>query len=306
MPRIRQAAEKMLTENILPFWKRMRDDKHGGFYGYMDFDLNLDTQAEKGCILNSRILWFFSEAAMLTKRADLAEDARHAYQFFTEHCYDVKNGGVYWSCDYTGKPLDTTKHTYNQGFAIYALSAYYRLTGEQAALNRAKEIFHLIEQQHGRSCGEGPQQRHPSKLAARELSRRVIERHAIEHRQGKHLVQHVVIGLRRAGIHLQRPGKQQVVPHRAGHQRRSLRHQAHAPAPFHRLEPINGNTLERQRAARARQHERARVQQSGLSRSGRPREVVQAARLQRETHIRKGRERLPVATKLHPDMSCLE
>lgn len=169
-----------------------------------------------------------------------------------------------------------------------------------------KRRFHLIEQQHGRSCGEGPQQRHPSKLAARELSRRVIERHAIEHRQGKHLVQHVVIGLRRAGIHLQRPGKQQVVPHRAGHQRRSLRHQAHAPAPFHRLEPINGNTLERQRAARARQHERARVQQSGLSRSGRPREVVQAARLQRETHIRKGRERLPVATKLHPDMSCLE
>lgn len=46
-----------------------------------------------------------------------------------------------------------------------------------------KRRFHLIEQQHGRSCGEGPQQRHPSKLAARELSRRVIERHAIEHRQ---------------------------------------------------------------------------------------------------------------------------
>ena len=59
-----------------------------------------------------------------------------------------------------------------------------------------KRRFHLIEQQHGRSCGEGPQQRHPSKLAARELSRRVIERHAIKHRQGKHLVQHVVIGLR--------------------------------------------------------------------------------------------------------------
>lgn len=145
MPNIRQAAEEMLTGTILPFWKRMRDDEHGGFYGYMDFDLNLNKQAEKGCILNSRILWFFSEASMALKRADLADDARHAYEFFTNHCYDVENGGVYWSCDFTGKPLDTTKHTYNQGFAIYALSAYYRLTGEQAALDRAKEIFHLIE-----------------------------------------------------------------------------------------------------------------------------------------------------------------
>ncbi len=139
-----------------------------------------------------------------------------------------------------------------------------------------KRRFHLIEQQHGRSCGEGPQQRHPSKLAARELSRRVIERHAIKHRQGKHLVQHVVIGLRRAGIHLQRPGKQQVVPHRAGHQRRSLRHQAYAPAPFHRLEPINGNTLERQRAP-----ERGSMSAHAFNRVDFPdpkaREVVQAA-----------------------------
>ena len=70
----------------------------------MDFDLKLDKKAEKGCILNSRILWFFSEAAMLTGRADLVEDARHAYQFFLKNCYDEANGGVYWSCDYTGKP----------------------------------------------------------------------------------------------------------------------------------------------------------------------------------------------------------
>ena len=146
MSSIKQAAEEMLLQTIIPFWKRLRDEENGGFYGYMDFDLKLDKKAEKGCILNSRILWFFSEAAMLTGRADLAEDARHAYQFFLKNCYDEANGGVYWSCDYTGKPQDTTKHTYNQGFAIYALSAYYRLTKDPVALAYAKKIFHLIEQ----------------------------------------------------------------------------------------------------------------------------------------------------------------
>ena len=88
MPSIKQAAEEMLLQTIIPFWKGMRDEENGGFYGYMDFDLKLDKKAEKGCILNSRILWFFSEAAMLTGRADLAEDARHAYQFFLKNCYD--------------------------------------------------------------------------------------------------------------------------------------------------------------------------------------------------------------------------
>ena len=74
------------------------------------YDLQVDRQAEKGCILNSRILWFFSEAAMLTGRADAA-CAHHAYQWFEDHCFDRENGGVYWSCDALGRPLDTTKHT---------------------------------------------------------------------------------------------------------------------------------------------------------------------------------------------------
>ena len=67
MQRISQAARTMLGQIILPFWKALRDTEYGGYYGYMDFDHRLDKGAEKGCILNSRILWFFSEAAILLK-----------------------------------------------------------------------------------------------------------------------------------------------------------------------------------------------------------------------------------------------
>lgn len=145
MQRISQAAKAMLENTILPFWMGLRDDEYGGYYGYMDFDHHLDKQAEKGCILNSRILWFFATAAQATGRADLRGEADHAYRFLTEHCLDRKNGGVFWSVGYDGKPLDTTKHTYNQGFAIYALSAYYRLTGNTDALTLALSLFHDIE-----------------------------------------------------------------------------------------------------------------------------------------------------------------
>ena len=145
MQRISQAAKAMLENTILPFWMALRDDEHGGYYGYMDFDLQVDRRAEKGCILNSRILWFFSQAALATGRDDLRDEAGHAYRFLRDCCVDPANGGVYWSVTFDGRPLDTTKHTYNQGFAIYALSAYYRLTGELRALTRALEIFRLIE-----------------------------------------------------------------------------------------------------------------------------------------------------------------
>lgn len=136
----------MLTSTILPFWMGLRDDTWGGYYGLVDFDLRVDKTAEKGCILNSRILWFFSQTALVTGRVDLKDHARHAYRFLTDHCLDREYGGVYWSLTCDGKPQDTTKHTYNQAFAIYALAAYYRLTGEEEALDHARKLFALIEE----------------------------------------------------------------------------------------------------------------------------------------------------------------
>ena len=143
--RIAQAAQQMLTGTILPFWMNLRDDEHGGYYGLMDFDLQVDKTAEKGCILNSRILWFFAQAALATGRQDLKDHACHAYLFLKDHCLDREYGGVYWSLTYDGQPLDTTKHTYTQAIAIYALASYYRLTGETEALEAARQLFEIIE-----------------------------------------------------------------------------------------------------------------------------------------------------------------
>ena len=64
----------VLLDGIITFWKGLRDDAFGGYYGYMSQGLELDKTAEKGCILNSRILWSFSEAAMLTGRQALREE----------------------------------------------------------------------------------------------------------------------------------------------------------------------------------------------------------------------------------------
>lgn len=141
-----QDFKKVLCENILPFWNRMVDKENGGFYGYADASGVPDKKSDKGVILNSRILWFYSSAYLLLKDEKLLDNAKHAYQFLTGHCMDKEYGGVYWSVDYIGNPADEMKHTYNQAFAVYALSAYYEAGGETEALKAAMSIYRLIEE----------------------------------------------------------------------------------------------------------------------------------------------------------------
>lgn len=137
--------QEHLEKNIIPFWNRMVDNENGGFYGYADSDGNPDKNSIKGCILNSRILWFYSAAYQLLEKQELLEKADHAYAFLSEHFYDSRYGGVFWSVKADGTPEDTTKHTYNQAFAIYALSVYYQVSRKKEALNLAYSLYHVIE-----------------------------------------------------------------------------------------------------------------------------------------------------------------
>ncbi|MGN0630914.1 MAG: AGE family epimerase/isomerase [Ruminococcus sp.] len=135
-----------LEKNLIPFWNKLKDEENGGFYGYVGSDGKPDTRSAKGVILNSRILWFYSTAYQLLKKPQLLEIADHAYKFLTDFCFDSQYGGVYWSVNYDGTVCDDTKHTYNQSFAIYALSAYYQASGKKDALNMAYVLYRVIEE----------------------------------------------------------------------------------------------------------------------------------------------------------------
>jgi len=144
MTRFFEEVHQELTGCILPFWSGLRDGARGGYVGQVDFDLTRRPEADKGCILNSRILWFFSEAYLLLKDDSMLGEAHHAYEML-KRMADHQNGGVYWSMHADGTVADSTKHTYNQAFAIYALAAYFRASKNPYALERAKELFRMIE-----------------------------------------------------------------------------------------------------------------------------------------------------------------
>ncbi len=140
-----EEVKKELTENIIPFWESLKDKENGGYYGYMGYDLTLDKKAVKGGILNSRILWFFSNAYLHLKDKRYLSDAETAFHFLKDAFWDEKNGGIYWSLKYDGKPEETMKHTYNQAFAIYGLSSYYDASKDEESLKMAQDLFSIIE-----------------------------------------------------------------------------------------------------------------------------------------------------------------
>ena len=143
---LKKEVEEMLTTNILPYWmNKMTDVQHGGFYGRINGQEVLMPEAEKGAILNARILWTFSSAYRLLHKPEYLETATRAKREIIDLFYDKEFGGIYWSVSAEGRPLDTKKQIYAIGFAIYGLSEYHRATGDNEALEYAIRLFHDIE-----------------------------------------------------------------------------------------------------------------------------------------------------------------
>ncbi len=145
----------VLQDNILSFWlDRMVDSERGGFYGRIGGDGAVDADAPKGAILNARILWAFSAAYRITGREDYLAAATRAERYLIDRFYDTQFGGVYWSLDAEGRPLDTRKQFYALGFALYGLSEYVRATGDREALRYAVALYDDIEtRSRDRRCG---------------------------------------------------------------------------------------------------------------------------------------------------------
>jgi len=132
-------------DNILNYWKEYTvDETNGGFYGRIDNNNHLFKEAPKGSVLNARILWTFSAAYNANKDPAWLNIADRAFAYISNYFEDRKHGGIYWSVDYTGRPLDTKKQIYALAFVCYACSEYYRCNHDEPAKELAIRMYTLI------------------------------------------------------------------------------------------------------------------------------------------------------------------
>jgi len=135
-----------LTGNLLPWWSsKTVDYENGGFYGRVNSRDSVIADADKGGILNARILWTYSSAYRITKDTSYLRLATRAKDYILKYFIDKEYGGAYFSITAKGEPKNTLKQTYTNAFFIYGLSEYSRATGDKEALEAAKAIFELFE-----------------------------------------------------------------------------------------------------------------------------------------------------------------
>ncbi|MBN2812847.1 MAG: AGE family epimerase/isomerase [Bacteroidales bacterium] len=136
-----------LTRNILPFWMHKTiDSESGGFVGQIDGRGNVVKGAPKGGVLNARILWTFSAAFNTLSDPACMNMANYSMNYSLNHFFDNEYEGTYWKIGYNGNPTDTKKQIYSQAFFIYALSEYFKATGDEQSLIKAIDLFRLIEE----------------------------------------------------------------------------------------------------------------------------------------------------------------
>ena len=140
---IKQIREN-LSENILPYWLKLKDPK-GGFYGEVSAGGEVLKDSPRGVILNARIIWAFAAAYRALGNPEYLDAALWAKDWFLKHFCDHKYGGVYWSVSANGERLKDKKQLYAQGFAIYGLSELVRATGDEDALKEAVNLYKVVE-----------------------------------------------------------------------------------------------------------------------------------------------------------------
>jgi len=144
LPRYRSELKEELN-NILTWWMNSAVDPDGGFIGKIDHDQNVYPESPKGAVLNARILWSFSAGYNSFGDDKYLEHAHRAYIYICNHFIDEEYGGVYWTVDAAGQPLNTRKQVYAISFVIYALAEYSRAAGSTGAEMLAIRLYSDLE-----------------------------------------------------------------------------------------------------------------------------------------------------------------
>lgn len=147
LAKAKATLERILTENIIPFWyPQTLDRENGGYRLNHDRNGKYLGPSKKALVTQARNVWFFSRLCNSSyKKNEYLDAARHGYEFLRDKMQDKESGGFFTEVSTTGGLTVTTKHMYAQGFALYALTEYAKASGEAEPLDLARKLFATMD-----------------------------------------------------------------------------------------------------------------------------------------------------------------
>ncbi|MDP4129169.1 MAG: AGE family epimerase/isomerase [Bacteroidota bacterium] len=148
--KIANVMQNSLQHEMLNKWYPWSVDRlDGGFLSTFTYDFKPTGAQDKMIVTQSRHVWVNAKASeRFPDTAYYKTDARWGFYFLRDKMWDKTYGGFYTLVDRKGNDKHSgvsDKDAYGNAFAIYALAAYYKSSGDSAALNLAKKAFLWLE-----------------------------------------------------------------------------------------------------------------------------------------------------------------
>lgn len=155
--RLQIAAEmenSIKTELLNKWYPQSVDSVYGGFLSTYTYDFKPTGPQDKFIVTQARHTWTTAKAAEAFSdkgyyKGYYIKCSQNGYHFLRDVMWDKTYGGFYNLVDRQGNVKSNTKaakEAYGNAFAIYALSAYYKASGDTGALNLVKKSFLWLEE----------------------------------------------------------------------------------------------------------------------------------------------------------------
>lgn len=138
-------------ELLAPWYPRAVDREHGGFLSQFEYDWTPSGNQDKMIVTQARHVWTTARLSQLyPSDTFLLPAAAHGVAFLRDRMWDQQAGGFYWLVSRDGTPKPESdgaiiKQAYGEAFGIYALSAYYEVSRDTAALRLAQAAFRWLD-----------------------------------------------------------------------------------------------------------------------------------------------------------------
>lgn len=132
---------KQLLGSTVPFWfPRSYDTEYGGYLLMRDADGSL-IDDDKAVWIQGRASWLLSTLYNTVEaRPEWLEGAKLGIDYLLKHCFD-SDGHMFFHMTREGLPLRKRRYFFSETFAVIALAAYAKASGDESMAQKARELF---------------------------------------------------------------------------------------------------------------------------------------------------------------------
>src|SRR4051812_6266541 len=137
---LRSFYKQQLLNDTVPFWfPRSYDEECGGFLLMRDADGSL-IDDDKAVWIQGRATWLLATLYnTIEKKDEWLKGAKLGYEFLENHCFD-RDGQMFFHVTRDGRPIRKRRYFFSETFAVIAMAAYAKASGNAEAERKANAI----------------------------------------------------------------------------------------------------------------------------------------------------------------------